>query len=226
MSADNGYVIRFRDDGLYVLQMYFTSNDSYPDIYAANAITGHTVDELVKFYSAWMKDDGYLSEYGLTIDLSNEKKEVPKKMESIDIQKFVRRPFAVRGLRVTVENHEAVAEWANGVIQYDDVNHKKFFIKIDVKNALNEKQKQARVGDWVLNTQKGFKIYTNRAFHANFVGAEDVEPKKPAPAQIVNFDLTNLPSSDQGARDGNWNDPVSISAGYRNASQSDFVRRG
>lgn len=92
----------------------------------------------------------------------------------MDIQKFVRRSFAVRGVQVTVENINEVAEWAGGSVVSDPLDSP-IFIQIEVQHALNERQKQAHVGDWVLNTKKGFKVYTDRAFKANFKAEGDGE---------------------------------------------------
>lgn len=169
MSADNGHIIRVNDDGKYVMQMYFASNDEFPPINASNAIVGETLDQVLRIYAEWSDADPYLSEYGLTIDLSNEKKEVKK---SMDIQKFVRRSFAVRGVQVTEQNIHEVAEWAGGEVHLDSSDRQ--FIKIDVKHPLNEDQTRAHIGKWVLNTKKGFKIYTDRAFKANFSDYEEV----------------------------------------------------
>lgn len=162
MSADNGFVIRVNNKGHYATQMYFASDDEYPAVEDAK-IVFKTLEGAIEYANC------QYSEYGLTIDLSNEKKE-----SKMDIQKFVRRSFAVKGVQVTIENVNEVAEWAEGVVQFDDINHSKFFIKINVKHALNERQTQAHVGDWVLSTKKGYKVYTDRAFKANFKAHDEV----------------------------------------------------
>lgn len=186
MSADNGYIIRVNDAGEYVLQMYFASNDEFPDINAGNAITGKTLDEVVRFYEEWKNENAYVSEYGLVIDLSNEKKEVKK---SMDIQKFVRRPFAVRGVQVTEENIHEVSEWVGGEVKLNGAG--KQYIQVDVKHALNDKQKQAFIGDWVLNTKKGNKVYMDRAFKANFRAYDEPAPEA---RREVYLNVTTPPS--------------------------------
>lgn len=160
MSADNGHIIRINDKGEYVLQMYFASNDSYPDVNDPRARTFPTLDAACR-YQEHDVISGNWTEYGLTIDLSNEKKE-----SKMDIQKFVRKPFAVRAVQVTVENINEVATWSEGTVLGTGTSNE--HIKIDVKHALNDRQREAHVGDWVLNTKKGFKVYTDRAFKANF----------------------------------------------------------
>lgn len=93
----------------------------------------------------------------------------------MDIKKFVRRSFDVRGVQVTSSNIEEVAKWVSGTIhRRGEEGHEDRYIKVDVKHPLNERQTQAHVGDWVLKTKKGVKVYTDRAFHANFMGYEDL----------------------------------------------------
>lgn len=114
----------------------------------------------------------------------------------MELQNFVRRSFAVKAVRVTKENIWELAEWCGGTVT--DI-HGDIHIKVDVKRPLNEKQTQAHVGDWVLNTKKGFKVYNEKAFHANFRGADQsisdgVEPfnLKKAGGNIISFDITRF----------------------------------
>ena len=66
MSADNGYILRKRDDGKLVLQMYFASADEYPPIDSPKAKVFDTIEEALSYYEAG-QDDGLWSEYGLKI---------------------------------------------------------------------------------------------------------------------------------------------------------------
>ena len=66
MSADNGYILRKRDDGKLVLQMYFASADEYPPIDSPKAKTFKTVLEALDYYEEHQDEDLW-SEYGLTI---------------------------------------------------------------------------------------------------------------------------------------------------------------
>ncbi len=47
---------------------------------------------------------------------------------------------------------------------YTDKKH----ISVPVKRPLNRRQTTAFVGDWVLKANKGFKVYTDKAFKENF----------------------------------------------------------
>lgn len=108
----------------------------------------------------------------------------------MEIQKFVRRPFAVRGVQVTEENMEEVASWCGGKIQYDPLDAP-IYIEVNVKHALNDRQRQAYVGDYVLSTKKGFKVYLERAFHTNFKAFDEVA--EGVKTNIVQFNITNEP---------------------------------
>lgn len=83
----------------------------------------------------------------------------------------------IDAVRVTEENMKAVARWCNGTIhetdpkiaeQLNQAGHEQVWIKINTQNPINEKQTQARVGDWVLYQNKGYKVYTNASFNRNF----------------------------------------------------------
>jgi hypothetical protein len=85
--------------------------------------------------------------------------------------KFVRKPFVVEGVEVTSENIEEVAQWCGGEVRttrgkYGSRQQK--YLKVAVKNPLNERQTKAYYGDWVLSAGTGFKVYTQKAFAASF----------------------------------------------------------
>lgn len=89
---------------------------------------------------------------------------------------FVRKPFFVDGVRVTKENMEDVASWCNGTLKETDpkVKGKKPspFIEVEVHRPANDRQKRAFVGDWVLQAENGFKVYTDQALKATFEVAD------------------------------------------------------
>lgn len=67
MSADNGYVIRQRaSDDKFVLQHYFDSSDSYPDINSEKALEFDTLEAAVTKYHEIDSEWPY-SEYGLSL---------------------------------------------------------------------------------------------------------------------------------------------------------------
>lgn len=106
---------------------------------------------------------------------------------TLDIKTYVRNPLDVDGVEVTEENFSQVAEWCGGRIARIDgqpvdsvedqfVAH--HYIQVDVQNPKDVRQTQAKLGDWVLYTERGgFKVYTRKAFYGNF------KPKNPEPNQ-------------------------------------------
>lgn len=170
MSADNGYVIRQDDNGKYVLQMYFASADKYPN---PNNARPHerfdTLEQAVLAYQEIESGDMYASEYGLSINVNKKADNV----SDLDIQQFNRKVFPVDGVRVTVENMEAVAAWCSGNIREvaqgeDNPSKHSRYIFVKVTNPMSDRQTKAFVGDWVLFAGHGFKVYSNRSFRKTF----------------------------------------------------------
>lgn len=99
----------------------------------------------------------------------------------IDTQKYIRKPLYVDAVRITTANFEEIAAWCQGEIQENGPSGKKC-IKVRVHNPKNVRQTQAVVGDWLLYTERGYKVYTNKAFHASF---DQVETELPAAAPVI-----------------------------------------
>ena len=87
---------------------------------------------------------------------------------------YVRKPFFVDAVQVTEENMAEVAKWCNGTLEAGDDARPDPYIHVDVKRPLAERQTRAFVGDWILSSGNGFKVYTNVSFEKNF---EDVNHK-------------------------------------------------
>jgi hypothetical protein len=90
---------------------------------------------------------------------------------SVTTTKFIRKPLYVDAVRITRENFNDVAAWCQGEIQRDEIPGKgtsKPYIRIRVHNPKNPRQTKAFVGDWLLYTERGYKVYTKKAFHASF----------------------------------------------------------
>lgn len=79
--------------------------------------------------------------------------------------KFMRKPFYIDAVRVSELNIKDVAEWCGGEIQTTDEGT---FIEVKVYRPLTPRQSQAFIGDWVLSSGNGFKIYTPKAFDKSF----------------------------------------------------------
>jgi hypothetical protein len=80
--------------------------------------------------------------------------------------KFVRKPLYVDAVQVTNANFTEVVEWCQGDIKETDDRQQ--YIRVRVVNPKNTRQTQAFVGDWILYTDRGYKVYTTKAFRHSF----------------------------------------------------------
>lgn len=99
--------------------------------------------------------------------------------------KYVRKPLYVDAVQVTEENFTDVARWCFGKIcnldetpvnPESEVDPTKQYIEVQVNNPKTIKQRRAAVGDWILYTERGYKVYTTKAFQANFDKVEEPTP--------------------------------------------------
>lgn len=104
-------------------------------------------------------------------------------MENTSITtRYVRKPLFVDAVQVTEANFLDIARWCFGEIlnidetpikDDDGIEPNKQYIHVRVHNPKNPRQTKAFVGDWILYTERGYKVYTTKAFQANFVKAEE-----------------------------------------------------
>lgn len=85
----------------------------------------------------------------------------------MNIEKYVRKPFYVDAVQVDVDNMEEISEWCDGTL-FTNTGTGSSHIQVPVIHPIPERQTYARVGDWVLSSPKGFKVYTDRAFQKGF----------------------------------------------------------
>lgn len=96
-------------------------------------------------------------------------------------KKYVRKPLYVDAVQVTEKNFADIARWCFGEICNIDespidvaadlnniVRPSEQYIHVRVHNPKNARQTRAFVGDWLLYTERGYKVYTEKAFKANF----------------------------------------------------------
>jgi hypothetical protein len=100
----------------------------------------------------------------------------------VETVQYVRKPLFVEAVQVSVDNFMNVADWCQALIGQKggvsgtetrpasgfEVDPSKHYIRIRVHNPQSKKQTMAFVGDWILYTEQGYKIYTDRAFTTNF----------------------------------------------------------
>ncbi len=98
----------------------------------------------------------------------------------IETTKYVRKPLFVDAVRVTQDNFEELAKWCQGeIVAKNSEGEHKAYIKVRVHNPKFDRQSKAFIGEWILYSDRGYKIYTNKAFRSCFdlVGAyENNEP--------------------------------------------------
>jgi hypothetical protein len=99
----------------------------------------------------------------------------------IKTEKYVRKPLYVKAVRVTEENFDECVVWCLGEVETEGG---KRFIRVRVHNPNGPRQTKAFVGDWILWHEKGYKIYTHKAFVAVFdkVVTEEEKVTTPVPA--------------------------------------------
>lgn len=91
----------------------------------------------------------------------------------MNIETYARKSFPVGAVQATEENLQEIAEWCGGEVQKQETKIKNAikieeFVRVPVKNPLNEKQTRAYIGDWVLVVDDSYKVYTDRAFKKSF----------------------------------------------------------
>lgn len=86
---------------------------------------------------------------------------------SFTTTRYIRKPLYVDVVRVTDTLFDEIASWCQGEVQEDESTGKRY-IHVRVHNPKNPRQTKAFVGDWILYTERGYKVYTNKAFLASF----------------------------------------------------------
>lgn len=118
----------------------------------------------------------------------------------LELNRFARRPFHVDAVQVTEENIDDVAIWCKGDVvtvkskpNAKGISREQKHIKVRVHLPLNDRQTQAFVGDWVLYTTSGFKVYLANAFDKSFEPVKDgatvlnLPNPGPSPATVKEF---------------------------------------
>lgn len=103
----------------------------------------------------------------------------------VETTKYVRKPMFVDAVQVTQENFTQLADWCQGTVRQNDTNlpvswqtgqaidPETMHIHVRVHQPKNPKQTEARVGDWLLYMDRGYKVYTDKAFRNNFLPAAE-----------------------------------------------------
>lgn len=93
-------------------------------------------------------------------------------MSRIKTVQHIRKPLFVDAVRVTKDNLADVAAWCQGGVCSEGADYIKApgteYVHVRVHNPKYPRQTRAFVGDWILYTDRGYKVYTNKAFRASF----------------------------------------------------------
>lgn len=88
---------------------------------------------------------------------------------SLLVEQYIRKPFTVNAVQVTLDNMEEVAKWCGGEIIIEKRGGRLIqYIKVDVNRPLNDRQTKAFVEDWVLEAGTGYKCYSKKSFPSSF----------------------------------------------------------
>lgn len=88
----------------------------------------------------------------------------------MQVEYYVRRPFAVEAVRVTVATMFEVAEWCKGEVVATTTEGTKMYVKVTVQKGGSHRPTTAFPGDWVVKSgATSFRVYSNKTFHANFM---------------------------------------------------------
>lgn len=111
---------------------------------------------------------------------------------TIQLTEYVRKPFVVQAVQVTADNMDEVARWCSGTVKKSDTSKDGglpadadvYYIKVEVKRPLEDRQTRAHIGDFVLAAGQSFKVYTEYSFNKSFMPHEPKvapksTPKKP-----------------------------------------------
>jgi hypothetical protein len=87
---------------------------------------------------------------------------------------FIRKPFHVEAVQITEENILEVGAWCEGKVQTHPKTGNRF-VKVKVYRPISARQTMAFIGDWVIQSATGFKVYPDYAFQKYFVANDGSE---------------------------------------------------
>lgn len=106
--------------------------------------------------------------------------------------RFMRKPFFVDGIEVTLDNMKAVAEWCHGHVVE---NTEKPFVRVPVFRASNRRQTEAYIGFWVLISkhrgERSFKVYDPEWLNEHFWLANDIHTEEPEILEVRETEVSS-----------------------------------
>jgi hypothetical protein len=103
---------------------------------------------------------------------------------AIVTERYIRKPLYVDAVQVTAENMEEIAAWCQGPVRTvgsEDWGLGEYaegtkYVHVRVHNPRSPRQTKAFVGDWLLYTERGYKVYKTEAFRASFDPVNNGQP--------------------------------------------------
>jgi hypothetical protein len=95
----------------------------------------------------------------------------------METQRYVRKPMFVEAIQVTKDNFREIAKWCNGTAYESSDGH--ITIRVLRTRSTTIPRTKAFLGDWVLSSENGFRVYTNNAFLKAFDQMPEVSGEWP-----------------------------------------------
>ena len=96
---------------------------------------------------------------------------------TLAIKRYKHKPLFVEAVQVTRDNMAEVAEWCGGTLQVTEEEKPRKYILVATIRPNHERQTWAFMGDWVLKTDQGWKIYNKKSFSKGFDLVVEPEPR-------------------------------------------------
>jgi len=94
-------------------------------------------------------------------------KEEEDTLTKIGVERYARKPFYVEAACAKNEAMlELLAKWCGGELVREEGERP--YVQVEVQRPQTPRQTQAFVGDWLLSSPTGFKVYTDKAFRKSF----------------------------------------------------------
>lgn len=106
------------------------------------------------------------------------------------IENFTRRPFEVNAVQVTPQNAEEIAEWCGGkvgTIEYKLAGFKTplNMVLVPGNGPKSGQMVEARIGSWVVERQRNFRVYRKKQFEDAFVKGGEKSSGYFSPGDLV-----------------------------------------
>lgn len=90
---------------------------------------------------------------------------------TLEIQKFLRKPFPVTAVQITPMNMVEVAAWCKGTVELAEAKKGRPpapYVHVPVVRPRFDFHTRAYIGNWVVKAGEGFKVYTEKSLRENF----------------------------------------------------------